>query len=159
MTRPILAALILLALLLAFGLATAPPAQTVRAAAVHEPRHADPTPAPAVVAPTPAPTGGIGYVPKWLQTHVNETGIVSWADEALDGATPYLALSWWQPGTVVEITGPNGSVTLRSNDVGPIRSLGRLADIPVRAFELICYDRSFGLCTVNIRVLKRGTGR
>lgn len=154
MTRSVAAAIVLLAVLLAFGLATAPPAQTVRAAALHEARATDAITQDAIA--TRADAAPAVNPGRTAASSLTISGVVSWAD---DGFGPlYFAISpftGWREGTRVRMCGPAGCAELTSNDTGPVRRLERLGDIPAVVFEAICYDRSFGLCQVTFTRIAR----
>lgn len=124
----------------------------------------DPVPvesAPVVLTPTPAPTAKLVAFPVptavsgaelvWPKLHLGETGTVSHYGSTCPRC---VALPFpWGPGWKVTIAGPGGTWKGVSNDMGPDRSLHRVADLGVPIWEQICgVPASMGLCTATVTV-------
>lgn len=104
-----------------------------------------------VVVPVPVPTVRAAVATSPL---FGTTGTVSTYGPGYDGLLA-LPLPWGR-GWAVRICGPGGCVSGVSNDTGPVRSLGRIADLDVATFERVCgMPWMAGLCTATVTVTGR----
>ena len=85
----------------------------------------------------------------------------------LDGTASTYGPGWdgwiatpWPRGSMVVICGPGGCAERTTNDVGPdlaMQRAGRVADLDVATFELVCAVRwTMGLCPVTVELVRRG---
>lgn len=75
---------------------------------------------------------------------VQTTGVASWGPFSGHVVTRY------PRGTSIFVRGPLGGWTGVSWGYGPAASTGRIVDLDVTVFEMICGPRSLGLCHVTL---------
>lgn len=121
-----------------------------------------PTPMPSesvvpVLTPKPSlaafavPTAVSGAELSWPKLHLGVTGEVSHYGSVCPRC---VALPFpWGPDWKVTISGPGGTWRGVSNDVGPVRSLHRIADLGLPIWEMVCgVPASMGICTATVTV-------
>lgn len=159
MIRVFWAACLLLLLVLVAGPLIDPPIPCEAAPALAMPvKSAEPslTPMPTErVDPVfPAPTAVSGAELAWPKLHLGETGVVSHYGSICPTC---VALPFpWGSGWRVTIAGPGGTWSGVSNDIGPDRSLHRIADLGLPIWKKVCgVPPSVGLCTATVIVTGR----
>lgn len=99
----------------------------------------------------PVPTAVSGAALNWPKLHLGETGTISHYGSS---CLKCVALPFpWGAGWKVTIAGPGGTWSGVSNDMGPERSLHRIADLGRPIWEHVCgAPASMGLCTATVTV-------